>query len=175
MYQCSYCPGDATFVCVTGHGILKFLRIDPQSGEFKTIPSNLGKREPQNYLSHAWMEDKLLIGTDAGDILLFGDGGDFRGVVAAPCDGPVETILGHAKFFVCGSTEGTMQLYEKDEKDGFKKKPPFTLKNNPGKVTSLALAPSEDVLLCTTDNNQAYMYVVVVGGGGGGGGHGWRV
>ena len=67
--------------------------------------------------------------------------------------------------FVCGSSEGTMQLYEKDEKDGFKKKPPFTLKNNPGKVTNLALAPSEDVLLCTTDNNQAYVYAMAEHGG----------
>ncbi len=44
-----------------------------------------------------WMEERLLVGTDSGDILLFGDSGDFRGVVAAPCDGPVEVILAHSK------------------------------------------------------------------------------
>ncbi len=53
VYQCSFAPGDSSFVAVTGNGVFKFLRIDPQSGEFKTIPSSIGKRDPQNYLCHA--------------------------------------------------------------------------------------------------------------------------
>ena len=33
----------------------------------KPLPNALNKREPQNYLCHAWMsEERLVIGTDTG-------------------------------------------------------------------------------------------------------------
>ena len=49
--------------------------------------SSQGKREPQNYLCHAWLDDRILVGTDTGDILLF-ENAEFRGVLeSSPSDG----------------------------------------------------------------------------------------
>jgi hypothetical protein len=69
-----------------------------------------------------------------GDILTFTEGGDFRGVVANPCEGAIESIAGFAKGFVCGLGDGVLQMYEKDEKDGFKRRAPQQIKNNAAKV-----------------------------------------
>lgn len=43
--------------------------------------------------------------------------------------------------------EGVLQLYERDDKEGFKKKPPCVIKNHTGKICNLALAPSEGLNL----------------------------
>ena len=157
VYTCSFSPNDPTFVCVTGNGVLKFFRVDPQTGEFKPIQSSIGKREPQNYICHTWLDDKLLIATDSGDVLIYGDGGEYRGPVGSPCETNIATIIAYGKGFICGCADGILQIYEKDEKEGFKKKPPFSIKHNPSHVLNLSLSPSEDNLVCTTDNNQAYI------------------
>jgi hypothetical protein len=41
---------------VTGNGILRFLHLE--QSEFKSIPYSM-KREPQNYLCHCWIEDRV--------------------------------------------------------------------------------------------------------------------
>jgi len=75
---------------VTGSGILRFLHLE--QSEFKSIPYSM-KREPQNYLCHCWIEDRvrcvahrlahnrsqILVGTDTGDILVF-ENADFKEV-----------------------------------------------------------------------------------------------
>ena len=68
VYQADFCPQDATVVCATGDGILRFMRI--AENQFRPIPFNL-KREPQNYLCHAWVsDDRCIVGTDSGELLL---------------------------------------------------------------------------------------------------------
>jgi WD40 repeat protein len=57
IHQVSFCPSDPSVVCVTGNGILRFLHIE--QNEFKSIPFSMGKREPQNYLCHAWIDDRV--------------------------------------------------------------------------------------------------------------------
>ena len=158
VYQCSFSPNDPNFICVTGNGILKFFKVDSQtSGEFKALQSNVGKREPQNYVSHTWIDEKLIIATENGDILLYGESGDFRGPLTSSCETSISTIMSFGKGFICGCAEGILQIFEKDEKDGFKKKNPITIKQNSGNILNLGLSPSEDNLVCTTDNNQAYL------------------
>lgn len=44
-----------------------------------------------------WLDDRLLVGTDTGDVLLFADGGEFRGTLPGTVDGPVESMAAHAK------------------------------------------------------------------------------
>jgi hypothetical protein len=45
-----------------------------------------------------------------------------------------QSIAGFAKGFVCGLGDGVLQMYEKDEKDGFKRRAPQQIKNNAAKV-----------------------------------------
>lgn len=118
VYSCSFNPNDSSFVCVTGNGIMKFFRLDQQGGEFKPIQSSIGKRDPQNYISHTWLDDKLLVACDNGDILIYGDSGEFRGPIGATCETGIEAIMGYNKGFICGCGDGILQIFEKDEKEG---------------------------------------------------------
>lgn len=67
-------------MCIIGDGIFKFFRL--QEGTFKGIPNQLNKmREAsnQNYLCHTWLnDDRLVVCSEAGDILLFDSGGEFK-------------------------------------------------------------------------------------------------
>eukprot|EP00438_Fugacium_kawagutii_P035599 Skav224677 [mRNA] locus=scaffold3088:1973:6274:- [translate_table: standard] len=67
-------------VCIIGDGVFKFFRL--QEGTFKGIPNQLNKmREAsnQNYICHTWLnDDRLIVCSEAGDILLFDSGGEFK-------------------------------------------------------------------------------------------------
>jgi len=103
VYQCSFNPIDNTVVCVTGDGICRFLRINEQA--LKPLPGAMGKREPQGYLCHAWMsEDRVIVATDAGDLLLLEAGELKSALTAAPADGAsIDSIVAYSKGFVCGA------------------------------------------------------------------------
>ena len=45
-----------------------------------------------------------------------------------------QSITGFAKGFICGLGDGVLQTYERDEKDGFKRRAPQQIKNNAAKV-----------------------------------------
>ena len=103
VYQCSFNPIDNTVVGVTGDGICRFLRINEQA--LKPLPGAMGKREPQGYLCHAWMsEDRVIVATDAGDLLLLEAGELKSALTAAPADGAsIDSIVAYSKGFVCGA------------------------------------------------------------------------
>ena len=57
-----------------------------------------------------------------------------------------------------GGADGTVSVYEKtDEKELYKRVKHFVIKQSPGaRVTALALSPTDETLLCSTDDNQMY-------------------
>lgn len=156
IHQVSYCPADPSVVCVTGNGILRFLHIE--QNEFKSIPFSMGKREPQNYLCHCWIDDRILVGTDSGDILVF-ENAEFRGVLeSSPAGGKsIDCIAPYSKGFVIGMDEGYVMIFDRDSQEIYKYAKSFQIDQNFVKVTSLAISPSEDYCVCTLENNQAYV------------------
>ena len=69
-------PHDNTHVCVTGHGIFKLFRYSENNlKQFAFQKADLHR----HYLCQAWLnEEKLLVGTDSGKVLLF-EGGELKG------------------------------------------------------------------------------------------------
>lgn len=156
IYQCSYCPTDPSCVCVTGNGILRFLRLE--QSDFKSIQFSIGKREPQNYRGHTWVDDRILVGTDTGDILVF-ENADFRGVLeSSPANGKsIDSIAAFSKGFVCGCEEGVLYVFERDDKEIYKQSKSFQIDGNYVRIKNLAISPSEDNVICTLENNQAFV------------------
>eukprot|EP00741_Cyanophora_paradoxa_P020094 tig00021234_g19395.t1 len=158
IYQCSFNPVDSTVVAVTGNTIFKLFRV--VDNNFKQSPSALGKREPQNYLCHTWMsEDRLLVASDTGDLLLI-EGGELKMVLPqSPADGnSIDAILPYSKGFVCGGDGGILHVFEKsDDKDFYKRSKTFKIENNAVKIKNLAVSPSEESLLCSLENNQTFV------------------
>lgn len=156
IHQCSYCPTDPSVVCVTGNGVLRFLHLE--QNEFKSIPFSMGKREPQNYLCHCWVDDRILVGTDTGDVLVF-ENAEFRGVLeTSPSDGKsIDSIAAFSKGFVAGCDEGALYVFERDDKEIYKQSKHFSIDLNYVRIKNLAVSPSEDNVVCTLENNQAFV------------------
>ena len=159
IYQCSFNPIDNTVICVTGDGICRFLRITDQT--LKPLPGGMGKREPQAYLCHAWMsEERVVVATDTGELLLLEAGELKCALSAAPADGSsIDSIVAYSKGFVCGSDGGLIYVFEKsDDKDYYKKVKCLRIEKNAVKIKTLAVSPSEEQLVCTLANSQVYTF-----------------
>ncbi len=154
--QVSFCPVDSSIVCVTGNGVLRFLTIE--NSEFKSVSMNMGKREPQNYLSHCWIDERAVVGTDTGDLLLF-ENGEFQGVLeSSPSDGKsIDCIVAYSRGFVCGCDDGVLYVFERDDKEFFKLAKSFQIDANYVRIKSIAISPSDENIICTLENNQAFV------------------
>eukprot|EP00967_Tisochrysis_lutea_P077403 scaffold105095_cov27-Tisochrysis_lutea.AAC.1 len=158
VYQCSFNPFDNSVVCVTGDGVCRFMRINEQI--LKPLPGAMGKREPQGYLCHAWMsEDRVIVATDSGDLLLLEAGELKIALPSAPSDGlSIDSIIAYSKGFVCGADGGVVYVFEKTEdKEYYKRTKSFRIEGNQCKIKSLAVTPSEDQLICSLANSQVYV------------------
>ncbi|XP_063431022.1 cilia- and flagella-associated protein 57-like [Mytilus galloprovincialis] len=179
VYQASFNPQDNTQLCVVGNGIFRNFRYS--EGNLKAF--NFQKMEPQNFLCHAWVsEERVVVGTDTGKLLLFENGeiknefnigaslqdkkqaDDDSSIVTIP---QVTAIVAYSKGFACACGPGTVHLYEKtDDKDLFKKskqiKIPqdnfssYATKAQQQIITCLAISPSEETLVASTDQSQIY-------------------
>jgi hypothetical protein len=156
IHQISFCPTDPSVVCVSGAGILRFLHLE--ANEFKSIPFSLGKRESQNYLCHCWLDDRIVVATDTGDLLIF-ENAEFRGVLeSSPSDGKsIDCLVAYSKGFICGCDEGIIYLFERDDREIYKQTKSFQIDNNYVKIKAIAISPSEDNIICTLENNQSYV------------------
>lgn len=130
-------------------------------GALKPFPASTGKRESQNLLCHAWVsEERVIVGTDNGELLMF-DMGEFKLVLPqSPADGnSIEVVVSCTKGFICGGNGGVLHLFEKTEdKDYYKRAKSFRVESpQQAKIKNLALSPSEESLACTLDNNQTFV------------------
>lgn len=131
----------------------------------KAQANALAKRDPQNYTSQAWSsdgeKDRLLVGTDNGEILVI-ESGELRATLG-PGDGQaIEVIAPFSKGFLAGTSGGTLSVYERqdNDKEPFRRTRSFVLPNAGAegtKIKNLGLSPNEDTLLCSTDGNQIYV------------------
>ncbi|GLD97629.1 hypothetical protein PINS_up006319 [Pythium insidiosum] len=156
--QVDFSPNDPSVLCVSGNGIIKFLRF--VDGQLRLQATPL-KREPANFLCHAWVsDDRVVAAADTGELWLF-EGVEFRQVLASsPSDGNyVSSILGYSKGFVCGGSGGIVRIYDRsdDGREFYKKAKTFSVEGNSSTIANLAISPTEDSLVCSLDNNQLYV------------------
>ncbi|CAL1538634.1 unnamed protein product [Lymnaea stagnalis] len=176
VYQISFNPQDNTQLCVVGNTVFKYFRYS--EGNLK--PFNFQKTEPQNYLCHAWVsEDRIIVGTDSGKVLLFEAGELKKEFNLVPADWLIEdssmpgkinttAIVSYSKGFACAFGYGTVFLFEKTEdKDFFKKSREITIPPDPCNnqdpflnqqqlFNCLTISPSEEVLVGSTDQSQLF-------------------
>lgn len=92
-------------------------------------PSTAAARREINLMCHVWVgEERLVVGTDAGELLLF-DMGECRAVLPQSPGGgnggnggSIDAIVACGRGFICGGSSGIVHVYEKTEdKDYFKR------------------------------------------------------
>ncbi|PRP75547.1 WD repeat-containing protein 65 [Planoprotostelium fungivorum] len=182
--QCSFHPNDNSVFCISGNGVFKLYRyID---NNLKLLPGSassalaLAKRDQtQQCLCHAWVaEERIVVGTEGGDLLLFESTGEFKVVLPqSPQDNnSINSIVSYSKGFICGGSAGNIMMYEKtDDKDYYRRTRTIPLISlsvqvapNPsagpslsaGSVHSMAISPSEEHLLVTTTRNQIFALTI---------------
>lgn len=79
--QVSFCNADHQQLLVTGPNTYKFYKLQDQM-LLKLTPASMQKKEQHissNYTCHCWLPDhKLLVGTDAGDVIVCETDGSFK-------------------------------------------------------------------------------------------------
>ncbi|PFH36656.1 WD domain, G-beta repeat-containing protein [Besnoitia besnoiti] len=157
--ECSFNPVDANVVCMIGDGVSRLMKL--QDGSFRPVQNHLLKREGQGYTCHAWLMDgNIIAGTEAGELLLFDNGGDFRAsLTCAPgSKGSVLCIIPTSKGFICGGEDATLHLYENAGDEQYKAAMELKVEhqNAGARVTSITLAPHEDSLCVCLSNSQIF-------------------
>mmetsp|Transcript_36831 Transcript_36831/g.108610 ORF Transcript_36831/g.108610 Transcript_36831/m.108610 type:complete len:1386 (-) Transcript_36831:299-4456(-) len=160
VHSCAFSPGDSSVVSVVGSGIFKMFKA--AEGSLKLLNVALGKRDPATITSQCWVpsdgsdaKERLLLGTADGEVMLL-EGTDARSVFSAENGLAVVSLVCYSKGFVVGQEDGVVTIFEKDEKEVYRRTRAFTIENNPCKVKYLAVSPSEEFLLCSLENNQLY-------------------
>jgi cilia- and flagella-associated protein 57 len=185
VHQVSFCPWDPNVILVIGKGLIRIFRVT--EGQLRPVSVNV-RREHANFISHTWLwDDKLLLGTEAGEILLL-EGLEFRAVVypvgGAGSDStdlsPILSLSPVSKGFVVGTTEGEIWSFaiEEDSKEQYKKDETFSLPKAEGGIVSVCVT-ADDALICAVDTQQLFHFnlnnsqVTKESGGGGGGSSGF--
>ena len=160
-YQCSCSPLERSVALVTGDGTCSFYRV--QDSEFKVLPSLMTASQEEKYLCHAWLpEDRAIVGSDAGNIILL-ESGNFNGVLeCSPADGiAIRCMTTHSTGFLCGCDGGIVRLFAKVETgDGsvrFKLQKTFRIHGHTkAHIAALGIGPAEDVAVVTTSDQQMF-------------------
>lgn len=158
--QADFCPTDAGTICVTGQGLIKFLMLN--NGQFRLQPVSM-KKDPPHFTCHAWLDgDRVVAGSTRGELWLF-ENFEFRTLVFRP-EQDLESfvpnaILATSKGFVVVGNQARVSLFERSEDPREYYRHTKTLSifhEEEHGITSLALSPLEDLLLCTLSNHQIY-------------------
>ena len=166
VYQVSFNILDYTNgIIVTGNNV--FLFYKPIEGLNKIQTQGIAKKEPHvsnNYLCHSWLYDgKLVIGTDAGEILLCDQNCEYRGYLTSGMESwSVLCILPYSNGFLVGGEEARVVMFERNPEDlrmhyGRSQKS-ISVTNQPtAKIKGMSISPnSEDSLILALDNSQIY-------------------
>lgn len=182
VHQVSFCPWDPSVIVVFGKSIARLFRYT--DGQLRPASLSL-RRDHANFISHMWLgEDKLIIGTEMGEILLV-DNLEFRAVVyptGAESEEvtPILCFAPTSRGFVCGTTGGEIRYFDRqdDVKEHYQMvEPSFHLPRDKergalhhpidkGNIIALAMG-ADDALICQTDSQQIYQFAQNHGGAGG--------
>jgi cilia- and flagella-associated protein 57 len=170
-HQVSFCPWDPTLVLAIGKSAIKVFRIS--DGQLRPVTLSF-RRENTNFISHCWLveDEKLVIGTEAGEILLL-ENLEFRAVVyptgsESPDDiRPISGIVITSRGFAIGTTMGELRFFERNPniKDQFQMEDSFQIPLESAGPASCASPPgglcitglvlgTDDSIICSTDTKQ---------------------
>ena len=159
---------------VTGNGVYKYYKL--KDNGLKAEHTQMNKKEAHisnHFTCHTWLHDnRLIVCTEQGELLLLEQSGEYKMHLAcSPGEGfCIESIITHPKGFVIAGDNGQIMVFERTEepKNPYsriavlpsadpkqeKEFPQLMLSIMACRVKSLALSPSDDMIVFTTENNQ---------------------
>ena len=136
----SFSVVDQNSIVVTGRNMYRFYRMQ-ENHTLKVIHQTLAKKDPLTssaYAGHSWLPDgRLLLATEAGDVLLIESSGDFK--MALSCSPGhtfrVQGIMTYSKGFILSGDHARFLVYERTEEV---KNPFKNIVEMPGKTLPIA-------------------------------------
>ncbi|XP_073385676.1 uncharacterized protein [Physcomitrium patens] len=176
-HQVLCCPQNPALITSIGVGFARTFKATET--QIRPVSTGVSKKDGATFVCHVWLEEKksgdednealeresieqqkdgtCIYAIDSGEILLV-DGGEIVNTIGTSVDalGIVEAIVQYSKGFICGERMGVVSLYEKAESGEFhyKKTNQIKMENEGVKVSSLAMSPNEDWLVCIMENGQ---------------------
>ncbi|GFH16945.1 uncharacterized protein HaLaN_13468, partial [Haematococcus lacustris] len=151
--------GEGSLVSVVGHNIFKVFKYS--DGAMKALNPALGKRDPGSITCQLWVlgdvsdpKERLLLGTMDGEVLMLENGTDARAVFNCDNGLAVHSLAAYSKGFVAGQEGGVVTIFEKDDKELYRRARAFSIESNPVKVKYMAISPNEEHLVCSLENGQ---------------------
>ncbi|KAI9344641.1 quinon protein alcohol dehydrogenase-like superfamily [Obelidium mucronatum] len=184
VYQVSFNPNDNSQLCVIGNGIFKMFRyaegaLKPflfQKFEARNFLCHCWTADERIIIGTD--DSRILICESNGE--LKNEISFFADAVAKPC----HSLISFNKGFVAAGGGGSLAIFERCDdgthaatanappaltpaaaataaaanahKDTFRRVREFTLQDDSVKLVNMAISPSEDSLVCTSDNHQIY-------------------
>lgn len=158
--ECSFNPADPTLCIVSGNGIFKAFRL--VDNQLKPMPNLLANIEVQNFLCHTWLpDDRVILGTDTGNLLLYEAGEFLCTLPGSPADGvSIACIISYTKGFICGGDCGTLRVFELSENvsEYYRETKVFKVNGHANdRICSITITPSEDYVAVSLSSNQIYV------------------
>ncbi|KAI9143516.1 quinon protein alcohol dehydrogenase-like superfamily, partial [Paraphysoderma sedebokerense] len=145
-------------VCVIGRNLCRIFKYT--EGTLKPLTSQ--KNEQKNYHCHAWLSaERIVVGTDESRLVIYDNG---EVVTEINCASPlkdsssdsrnfVNVIKASSTGFMCGSSNGLLAIYQKSDGSVPYKQTKIINVGN-ALISGIAIAPSEDSLVCSCANNK---------------------
>ncbi|EQC42234.1 hypothetical protein SDRG_01070 [Saprolegnia diclina VS20] len=162
--QCSFSNVDPSIVCCTGINLIKFFRIVDTA--FRPMP--MARVDATNLLCHTWLkqkEDEVVVGTAAGDLLLFRAGEFVCRLLASPGDSrSIVSMVSTSKGIVVGSDKSMVSLFlvnsdrnaPATESLTFSKS--IKVESAISRVVGLTVSPNEDMVVAALASAQIYIF-----------------
>eukprot|EP00906_Rhabdomonas_costata_P011478 RCo016356 len=154
--QVSVSPWAHWKLCTTGTDTLRVWHF----ADKQLMPIDpLAKKMDYRFTCHAWFDDdKIVVGTEQGDILVLGgENGnaiEMKKVIAGIHDGAaVNCVVAIGRGFICGGEHGQVSLYERTYDSGF-----FQLfkrlTTSTQRIVDISISPNEESVVCVLEHNE---------------------
>lgn len=162
MYSISFNPLNNTKAAACGNGIFKFFTVDDSKVSVIPHTTAFNEREAADYTSMTWLDGETsLVGTSAGEILLFSKEEFSHVLPESPADGaPITAMTAFSDGFVIGQANGWLRVFEQVPSEGEGWFPRRNVRvrraehEEGNMITHLALSPTEEWLGVALASNQ---------------------
>eukprot|EP00878_Enallax_costatus_P025349 GHUV01027119.1.p1 GENE.GHUV01027119.1~~GHUV01027119.1.p1 ORF type:complete len:499 (+),score=150.84 GHUV01027119.1:978-2474(+) len=182
--QATLSPGESGMITVVGTGVLKMFKVVDQV--LKPLPLAANRRDTLSFTCQTWLplasaaeagggaaaasadakgaaagapassdRERQLMGTVDGEILLF-EGTEPRATLTVDEGHSVEALAGYSKGFVAGLDGGLVALFDRDEKEYFRRTRTFAIHDHALPVRSLAISITEEQLALSLVGGPAF-------------------
>eukprot|EP00906_Rhabdomonas_costata_P011480 RCo016358 len=150
-------------ICTTGEDVFRVWHFYASDKTLKPSSESILKRRDYHYNCHSWFDsDKLILGTEEGDLLVMvgeGERGmELKKALTAVHDGAaIWAVCVIGRGCICGGDGGYFTLFERSYDDYLQPYKRFRTADRQ-RIHDLSVSPNEENLVCCQENNSMVFF-----------------